>query len=186
MKRQVALIVLLGSFFRKVEKKEGHDTRGCASSAGKVQRQTCWIGVDLCQRMVRLDLLVIKFLTYTFLSYYMQESVGPPRHERATAGMLAQLTVGILQSKLELEGAAAAALVHLTLQQSTQALFLPPARAPAKHATVTAHTLSAPPSLLVFSLLHCCGLCLREACQQLSAARKACQQVSTSAARRVW
>ena len=77
VKRQIALIVLLGSSFRKVEKKEGHDTRGCASSAGKVQRQTCWIGVDLCQRIVRLDLLVIKYLIYTFLLYNMLESVGP-------------------------------------------------------------------------------------------------------------
>jgi hypothetical protein len=46
----------------------------------------------------------------------MQESVGPPRNERATAGMLTQLTPGILQNKLELEGAAAATLLHLTLQ----------------------------------------------------------------------
>jgi hypothetical protein len=47
-----------------------------------------------------------------------------PRHERATASTLAQLTAGILHSKLELEGAAAAALLHRALQQGTQALSL--------------------------------------------------------------
>ncbi len=30
----------------------------------------------------------------------MQESVGPPRNERATAVMLTQVTPGILQNKL--------------------------------------------------------------------------------------